>query len=346
MERLERQAKTALADGNVAKAADFLVDVAFLKQPYRVDRRVVREQIAEHPDKIRLAIHALDRVRELDYRAMDALAKVPWFGLGGGRAFNSAVMRFVHPESFGIIDWRNLAVIMGVTGFDGLIDPTVRFANLSSEEVLTQKGHLTLTQAVYEKYNDALRILAKRHSRKVSEIDLAMWTYSIRRQPFRAGGVCDGNHAFVVKASDRTMLLQDHNHFAGRLVQDYLAGLSDFGCLSRQRVTGALRDIFALIRNECALYGRSKRGRLREKVNQVVSALDQAIAQPDLDRFQTLWKRWHGMVDPASPTWIGISLPTEMVLEGYLVFEDFLPVKEYFESHYVPDSLEPRCSSD
>jgi hypothetical protein len=55
---------------------------------------------------------------------------------------------------------------------------------------------------------------------------------------------------------------------------------------------------------------------------------------------------WHGMVDPSSPSWIGISLPTEMVLEGYLVFEDFLPVKEYFESNYDPSSLDPLSASD
>ncbi len=346
MGRLEREAKTVLAHDNIAKAADFLVDVAYLKQPYRVDQQVVRKQIGKYPDKIRLAIRALQRVRELDYRAMDVLAKVPWFGLSGGRAFNSAVMRLVRPESFGIIDWRNIAVIMGSKGFEGLIDPAVRFVDLSSEEVLAQKGHLTLTQAVYKKYNDALRELALRYSRKVSEIDLSMWTYSIRRQPFRSDGASYGIHAFTVKDSDRQMLLQNHKLFTSRMVQDYLAGLSDLGYLSRKRVADALRDIFSLIRNECALFGRNKRGRLREKVNQVVAALDQAIAQPDPGRFQALWKRWHGMVDPASPTWIGISLPTEMVLEGYLVFEDFLPVKEYFESHYDPGSLDPLSASE
>lgn len=55
---------------------------------------------------------------------------------------------------------------------------------------------------------------------------------------------------------------------------------------------------------------------------------------PSCDRNAGCSMGWHGMVDPSSPSWIGISLPTEMVLEGYLVFEDFLPVKEYFESNY------------
>jgi hypothetical protein len=346
MARLERKAKTVLADDSIVKWADFLANVAFLKQPYRVDQQVVQEQVARYPDKLRSAIFALRCVRELDYQAMEALAQVPWFGLGGGRAFNSAVMRLVRPESFGIIDWRNLAVIMGVKGFDGLIDPAVRFAALSSEEVLEKKGHLTLTQSVYQKYNDGLRELARRYSRKVSEIDLTIWTYSIRRQPFRSDRTSHGTHAFIVKDSDRRMLLQDHKQFAERLVQDYLTGLRDLGYLSRQRVADALRDVFSLIRNECELFGRDKRGRLREKVKQVVTALDQVIARSEPGRFQAVWNRWHGMVDPASPNWIGISLPTEMVLEGYLVFEDFLPVKEYFESHYDSASLDPLCASE
>lgn len=349
MGQLEREAQTVIASENVDKAVKFLARVAYLKQPYRVDQKTVREHIARNPDRVRSALRALQRVSELDYRAMNTLAKLPWFGISGGRAFNSAVMRLVQPKSFGIIDWRNLAVIMGSKGFEGLIDPPIQFAELSPEDVLAQKGYLTLTQVVYEKYNNALRELAWRHSMKVSDIDLALWTYSIRRQPFRIGGdSCrtPGTPVFVISDSDRQMLLRDHKGVADRKVQDYLAALSDLGYLSRQRVSDALRDVFSLIRNECELFGRNKRGRLREKVSQVVDALDQAINRPDPDRFQALWTRWHGMVDPASPTWIGISLPTEMVLEGYIVFEDFLPVKEYFESHYDSESLDPRTDTD
>jgi hypothetical protein len=38
------------------------------------------------------------------------------------------------------------------------------------------------------------------------------------------------------------------------------------------------------------------------------------------------------MVDPASPDWQGINLPGSIVLEGYLIFEDFELVKIYFDS--------------
>jgi hypothetical protein len=137
---------------------------------------------------------------------MDALSHVPWFGRGGGRAFNSAVMRFVRPEVFGIIDWRNLAVIMGAPGFEGLVDPVMHFSEFTGEEVLESKAHLKLTQEVYEEYNDALRALARRYSKKVAEIDLGLWTYSIHKEPFGSSDVSEVSRIFVLKDSDRHLL--------------------------------------------------------------------------------------------------------------------------------------------
>jgi hypothetical protein len=184
MIRLEHQARSVLASGQIDSAIDFLADVTVLKQPHRVNRQVVCGQLRAFPDEIDSALDALRCVNDLDYRAMDALSHVPWFGRGGGRAFNSAVMRFVRPEVFGIIDWRNLAVIMGAPGFEGLVDPVMHFSEFTGEEVWESKAHLKLTQEVYEEYNDALRALARRYSKKVAEIDLGLWTYSIHKEPF------------------------------------------------------------------------------------------------------------------------------------------------------------------
>jgi hypothetical protein len=35
-----------------------------------------------------------------------------------------------------------------------------------------------------------------------------------------------------------------------------------------------------------------------------------------------------------------------MVLEGYLVLEDFIPVKEYIEAYYDASTLNPRYACD
>lgn len=73
--------------------------------------------------------------------------------------------------------------------------------------------------------------------------------------------------------------------------------------------------------------------------------LDEAIGSRNPERLIGQWNRWQGMVDPSSPNWIGINLPTDMILEGYLVLEDFIPVKEYIEAHYYP-SLDARDACD
>ena len=346
MMRLEHQARSVLASGLIDSAIDFLADVTVLKQPHRVNRQAVCEQLRAVPNEINSALDDLRRVSELDYRAMDALSHVPWFGRGGGRAFNSAVMRLVRPEMFGIIDWRNLAVIMGAPGFEGLVDPALYFNDFTCDGVLESKGHLKLTQEVYEKYNDALRALAHRHRKKAAEIDLVLWAYSIHKQPFRASSVPAANCLFVLGESDRHLLRTDHHVVANRLVDGYLASLKDRGLVSQQRVVEELRAVFVLVRNECELFGRNKRGKVRDKIKQVVNALDDAIEQKNEYRLLAQWSRWHGMVDPASPNWIGIDLPTDMVLEGYLIFEDFLPVKKYFEALYEPETLEPKTFLD
>jgi hypothetical protein len=346
MTRLEEQAISVVASGAFEGAVDFLSDVAVLKQPYRIDRRSVCEQIRTFPNEVSSALDALRHVNDLDYRAMDVLSNVPWFGRNGGRAFNSAVMRLVRPEVFGIIDWRNLAVIMGAPGFEGFVEPPLQFVELTPDDVLNLKGHLRLTQDIYEEYNNALRALARRHNKKVAEIDLSLWAYSARKRPFRLSNVVGVTDVFLLRPSDRHLLQGDHYAVANNMVQAYLANLKDRGLLSRQRIAEELRAIFLLVRNECELFGRNKRGRLRDKIKQVVNALDDAIARKNDYRLLEQWSRWHGMLDPASPHWIGINLPTDMVLEGYLVFEDFLPVKEYLEAHYEPETLQTRMNVD
>ena len=77
----------------------------------------------------------------------------------------------------------------------------------------------------------------------------------------------------------------------------------------------------------------------------IIRSLDDAIGSVNPARLLDHWRRWEGMVNPSSPHWIGISLPTDMILEGYLVLEDFIPVKDYVESYYDA-SFDPRYECD
>lgn len=180
---LERQASEIVAQHDIDLFPEFLCAVAFLKQP-RTDHSNLYTAIKREPQALALALEALADIDRLDYKAMELLANVPGFGRRGGRAFTSAVLRLIRPERFGIIDWRNLAVLMSAHGFEGLLNSPMRFDAVSSEEVLRLKGQLVLGQALYQLYNDALRVIALSHGRTVAEIDLAIWTFSILKRPF------------------------------------------------------------------------------------------------------------------------------------------------------------------
>lgn len=157
--RLERDACGVLQRRNVEEAAAFFADVAYLKRPHKTDRNSVRDTVLKHPKELLAAVDALVQVRALDYDAMDVVACVPGFGLRGGRSFNSAVLLLVCPKWFGIVDWRNVAVLCGSPGFDGLVIPPMVFSQFSRERILVERGYLPFTADVYRPYNDTLRSL-------------------------------------------------------------------------------------------------------------------------------------------------------------------------------------------
>jgi hypothetical protein len=222
----------------------------------------------------------------------------------------------------------------------------LRFNEFSTDDLLIQKRHLMYSQQVYELYNNTLRALAARYKMTVAQIDLILWTYSIQMSPFHPPGSSCLSYPFEIIPADREGLQHDRSQVASRLVQGYLANLKDVGTLRRDELVNQLCSLFALIRDECRAFGRNKPRKVRGKVDQVIRALDTTINSREPEQLLAQWNRWHDMVDPGSPNWIGINLPTDMVLAGYLVFEDFLPIKEYVESIYDADSLEPRTASD
>jgi hypothetical protein len=346
MQELEHRACDVVRNQETVPFIDFLCDTAFLKQPYRVNREGVRRTLVRYPTELTRSLTALQRADVLDYRAMDCLAELPWFGRGGGRAFNSAVFRLVSPRRFGIIDWRNLAVITGAPGFTGLLEPPLHFADFSPSELLDRKGTLPFTKRIYERYNDALRQLADNHQKTAAEMDLAIWVYSIQKCPFGYLPRPQTRKDFRISSGDREALRRNHETVAKRIMSDHLDRLKDFGYLRKDLLVSELCAVFALVRDECEVFGRQKRGSLRQKVRQVVRSLDKAIETEDRYRLLSQWDRWANLVDTTSADWKGISLPATMVLDGYLVFEDFEPVRRYFADLYDPESLEPRKSYD
>jgi hypothetical protein len=345
MSRLERCARGVVARRDFQETAGFLAEVAYLKRPHTIDLKAVRRALLDSRRELSAALDALARVEELDYAAMEVVACLPWFGRGGGRSFNSAVFRLVRPEGFGIIDWRNVAVLCGSPGFEGLVMPPVVFRQFSPQDVVVEGGHLPFTPDVYRQYNDTLRFLAVAHQVRVADVDLMLWTYSTQRHPFRQLTIPLLPSTISSQGIDRASLRRDHHPVVSRLVSGYLGRLREAGYLSREQVIAELCSVFGLIRDECAAFGRTKRGKIKDRVSLVVKTLDETIASRQPARLLSQWKRWQDMVDTAAPGWRGISLPAEMILGGFLVLEDFIPVKKHIESYYEPE-LEPKYGCD
>jgi len=333
MRELEHSAKSIIANEDPGAFAKFLRDVAFLKQPRRDHQRLWSE-IESSRSELTAALDALRDIDRLDYSAMDRLARVPGFGRTGRRTFNSAVVRLVRPEAFGIIDWRNLAVLMSAHGFEGLIEPPLHIKELPSEEVLRGKGRLILTQQTYELYNNTLREIAREHGKSVSEIDLILWTFSILKRPFSPflprRSVAS---AYQITPADRHLLCTGkRENVAKRIIETYISGLSESADFTSIAAVGELSALFALIRDEAKAYARTK-PRVTERVRKVVNAFDSSIKSGSLDQLLSLWSRWNDLVNPASPTWIGIDLPGSMIRGGFMVLEDFPDVKKFIEQH-------------
>jgi hypothetical protein len=353
LSRLEKEAQDVLSSRSVEAAISFLTDIAFLKQPYQFDhfrKARLRSRLSEHSTYIIAAIEALSEIRTQDYAAMIVLAKVPYFGINGGRAYNSAVMRLVCPERFAIIDWRNLAVLAGAYGFEGLVDPPVVFSCFDKATIIKEKGHLLCTQDVYEQYNNIIRELAGCCGLRAADVDLILWTYSIDRKPFlgyqEQASMFQQMFSKLLRLDSKARLREKNlNERITNLTKSYISALKDIGWLPPEKIRNELRALFSVIRDECEAYGRNKPW-LGLKIKKITRALDVGIKARTGERLLAHWRRWENMLDPASSNYIRIGLPGSMIMEGYLVFEQLIPIREYFEQKYRDSSFEPAEPSE
>lgn len=123
------------------------------------------------------------------------------------------------------------------------------------------------------------------------------------------------------------------------LTNKYLQELKDN--LSPDDVRSELRSVFKHIRDECEAYGRGK-AHIRMNILRIVNALDQGINAKRGEYLLAKWQGWEDMLNPACANYIGINLPGSMILEGYLVFEDLITIREHFSQKFEDGSFEPR----
>jgi hypothetical protein len=122
------------------------------------------------------------------------------------------------------------------------------------------------------------------------------------------------------------------------LTNKYLRQLTNKGDLVPDQVRQELRGVFKHIRYECEAYGRGKY-QIKMNILRILNALDHGINAKRGEYLLAKWKGWEDMLNPGSRNYIGINLPGSMILEGYLVFEDLIPIREYFENKYIDGSF-------
>jgi hypothetical protein len=113
------------------------------------------------------------------------------------------------------------------------------------------------------------------------------------------------------------------------LTRAYVARLNDLERPSGERVRTELCSIFEYMRDEALAYGRGK-PHIQTNIAKIVNALNAGINAKRKEHLLDTWRNWEAMVNPTSPAYVGINLPASMIIEGYLVFEDLIPIRKYF----------------
>ena len=136
------------------------------------------------------------------------------------------------------------------------------------------------------------------------------------------------------QGADRRVRIDD-------LTNKYLRTLEGRTDLSPDEVKNELCSVFKHVRAECEAYGRGKR-HIQMNILRILNALDQGIKAKRGEYLLAKWKGWEDMLNPGSRNYIGINLPGSMIIENYVVFEDLIPIREYFERHYSDGSFKKR----
>jgi len=117
-----------------------------------------------------------------DETRISACTTLKGFGQGQGQTrMASAILRFLWPEDYGVVDWRNWAVLSNFR-YRFLENPPLSKLGDGMKEY----RECVINKKQYVKYNDKLRAIRDEvaFTNRVADIDLALWAYSIEIFPF------------------------------------------------------------------------------------------------------------------------------------------------------------------
>ena len=353
MGELENEAKSILSreisNDEIPRIKTFLKKVVYLKRPHNSFPELSR-RLDESEEEILKAFNSIRKVSSLDYNVFDSIAKIPYFGLTGRRSFASAIMRLASPNAFGIIDWRNLAVLGGCKRFDGLTNPPVTFNNISCKEIMDNRGCIFYDDTLYIEYNNLLRKLAEESGLNCSEIDLVIWVYSLEKEmPIGAlpkttlfesifvTGIEQNRSNMISKPDSRRSIIDS-------VISKYLSRMMDDGYQTDDALRAELSAIFNFIAKECEIFSQHKaktRGQ-RSNLKDIYDSLRIMARSNQGEKILVKWHNWEDKLSPGSQSYSHLNLPTNMILTGYLVLEDIVDVRKWIESKYDDGSLEPK----
>jgi len=170
----QRVASRQIADD--ASLMLFLIDVAVWKEPYESQAKdmiglVIDNSYAEIRSAFYHVWHALSR--HLDKEAVDAIGSLRGFGKGGSRKVASAVLRFLDPSRFAVVDYRNWAVLSNTEG-QYFEKPLLEPLALTIEE--TRASPIDTRR--YLEYLTVVRQLAAQNGISPAEVDMALFAFS------------------------------------------------------------------------------------------------------------------------------------------------------------------------
>jgi hypothetical protein len=133
------------------------------------------------------------------------------------------------------------------------------------------------------------------------------------------------------------------------MVEEYINRLNEVGNLSPDLVRGELIAIFQFVFNEFMSFVYRPRtirhnqtviNNIKTVINNIKTTLKAAISSKDSERLLAKWKDWENKVNPSAPSWTGhTNLPADMVMNGYIIFEDLAAIRKYFEDRYYDVSF-------
>lgn len=162
----------------------FLVDVAVWKEPYELQAKdMIAQVITNNYDGIKSAFSrvwsALDKGSDME--AIDAIGSLRGFGIGGSRKIASAVLRFLDPNKYAVVDYRNWAILSNTGG---------RYFELKMLEPLAETFEGTrdkpVDTAMYLQYLKVVRTMADQNLLRPADIDMALFAFSDEIKPLSA----------------------------------------------------------------------------------------------------------------------------------------------------------------